>query len=386
MVCNYRRRVAILTNYPADLKSFTGGVETATAGLLEGLQEYQNDFEFHIVALSKEIKKDSQVEKDGFKFHFLAVLYSSVLKPHLPYNIFKAWRKIKEISPDLIHCQDNMALAVASILSGRRRIFTIHGIKKMEAKLWRGREYWSHQSDRILEWFVHRHFKYFIAISPYVLSNLSDHKKRIFNIPNPISKSFLNSNSEVDLSFEKKYILYIGPLVYLKQAHILIEAFIELKKEFADLQLVICGNREDENYYSFLLRLIEKSDAAGITFIEYLSRNEVKEYLKKTLIFVQPSLQENTPMVLAEAMAMGVPVVASNIGGVSYMVENNNTGLLFKSGSVSELMKCVKTLLEDRNLYNRISHRARTKAQRLFQPDRIAQETVKIYKTLLMKN
>ncbi len=374
-----KRRIAILTNYPADLKSFTGGVETATRGLLDGLKRYQDEFEFHIISLSKMVNRDLEINQDGYSFHFLAVPKNPLFKPHLPYNIIKVLLKLKELKPDLIHCQDNMALAVAAILGGYLRIFTIHGIKRMEAKLWKGKEYLSHQMDRILEWYVHRHFKYFIAISPYV-SNLLGNRKMIFNIPNPISKDFFAFHPHPVSNGENRFLLFIGPIVYLKQIHILIQAFIKLKGECSDLKLIICGAPEDEKYYNWLQRMIEKNKTIGITFIEHLPRDELKEYIKKAFALVLPSRQENSPMTIAEAMALGTPVIASCAGGIPYMIEHKKTGLLFKPEDSDGLANCITMLLKDNLLREKIIRNANWVARKMYNPEEVAKKTVKVYK------
>lgn len=378
---NIKKRIAILSNYPFDGKSFTGGVETATEGLLEGLREYQNEFEFYVVSLSNKIVKDKVIERNGFRFVFIAIPQRIFLKPHLPYNIIKVWRKIRDISPDLVHCQDNMALAIASIFSGFPRIFTVHGIKRMEAKLWKGKEYWSHQMDRVLERFVYQFFNKIISISPYV-SKLMTNNKTIFEIPNPLSNKFINIEWMPKYT-NKPYILYIGPLVHIKQPLVLVYAFIEIIKEFPDLQLILCGNREDPEYASKIEKVIQRNNVSGISFLDNLTREEIRNYLAKASVLVLPSLQENSPMVIAEAMCLGVPVIASNVGGIPFMIENKKTGLLFRPGNIAELVNCMKLILRDKVLYNAIRHEAREKARRLYKPENIAGKTIKVYQEAL---
>ncbi len=378
-----KKRIAILTNYPADGKSFTGGVETATEGLLEGLRDYQSDFEFHVVSLSNRVTGNQVIERDGFQFHFIAIPKNPFIRPHLPYNTIKALQKIREISPDLIHCQDNMVLAVASILSGYPRIFTVHGIKGKEAILWRGREYWSHQMDRILERFVHQRTGTIISVSPYV-SKLLNHNKRIFEIPNPLTRLFYNFENLLPDSKEQ-YILYIGPLIHLKQPLILIYAYIELKKDFPNLKLILCGSKEDPKYYNIIKAVIHKNSLTDISFLENLSRKEIRDYLAKAKALVLPSIQENSPMVIAEAMAVGTPIVAARVGGIPYMIEHRKTGFLFESGNIGELANCIKLLLEDQRMYKFIRYEAREKAKRSYQPENIAAKTVAVYRKLMIK-
>ena len=144
-------RIAILTNYPADLTTFTGGVETATDALLEGLRKHQEDFEFHVVSVPQGLTKDIQMEQNGFCFHFLSTPSLPVARPRHLFRVVNGLRKLREISPDLVHCQDNMALALATILSGYPCLFTVHGVKRHEAGKRTGWARWSASADAIIE-------------------------------------------------------------------------------------------------------------------------------------------------------------------------------------------------------------------------------------------
>ncbi len=65
-----KSKIVILSNYPLDLKKIEGGVQAATAGLLEGLSGYQNEFEFHVLNVQN-IRQDYFIDKEGFRYHFL---------------------------------------------------------------------------------------------------------------------------------------------------------------------------------------------------------------------------------------------------------------------------------------------------------------------------
>ena len=68
-----RPRIVLLTEYPADHATFSGGVQTATAGLLEALRPYHGVFELHLVTLSGAIAGDVRERRDGVWFHFLGL-------------------------------------------------------------------------------------------------------------------------------------------------------------------------------------------------------------------------------------------------------------------------------------------------------------------------
>jgi len=214
-----RDKVAILTNYPFDGRTFTGGVETATAGLLEGLAAFSEQFDFHVIALSRDVRSHSVERRDGITFHFLAI---PPVRPHVIPNIINARATVRRLNADLVHCQDNMALAVGAVLARpARKLFTIHGIKGMEAMLWEGPEYWSHSMDAILERWVRKQFDEVITISPYVDRFLPIEVKK-YHVPNPVRRIFFE-NPRTDSG--DKHVLFVGAFTRLKRPMDLLEAF-----------------------------------------------------------------------------------------------------------------------------------------------------------------
>jgi glycosyltransferase involved in cell wall biosynthesis len=375
------QRIAILTNYPSDFVSFRGGVETVTSYLLEGLDGHYPEIEFHVVSLSKAIKKDRHLLRNGFRFHFLAVPAYPLLRPHVPYNIARCLLLLRKIKPDLVHCQDNVALALAAAIGGYPRIFTVHGIRRTEAKLWIGKTYWSHQLDRVIEWFVHRNYRYFVGASPYA-ANLLSRRKRVFILPNPISEQFFAGDPAAGHGANE--ILFIGAIIHLKQVHVLINAYARLNREFRDLRLNICGSKDDTEYYRDLMNATQTNGHARIRFFHDLPSSGIKDLLATAAVFILPSIQENSPMTIAEAMAAGVPVVASRVGGIPYMIEHGKTGLLFSAGDADELAECIKTLLVDKDLALRIRKNARQYALDHYQCRDIARRHIAIYREIMV--
>src|SRR5690349_5459384 len=100
-----RPTIAIVANYPPDHATFTGGVATATAALLEGLKPYQSDFDFHVVSTSTLIHADVRQRHDGFSFHFLSIPDSRVLGPRIVLRMLKTDHELRRIAPDLVHGQ-----------------------------------------------------------------------------------------------------------------------------------------------------------------------------------------------------------------------------------------------------------------------------------------
>ena len=86
-----------------------------------------------------------------------------------------------------------------------------------------------------------------------------------------------------------------------------------------------------------------------------------------------------------EAMAYGKPVVASNVGGIPYVVENGTTGLLFECGNVKELAEKIIVLLRDEELRKKMGEAGRERAKE-FTWDKIAEQTVDLYKEILSEH
>jgi glycosyltransferase involved in cell wall biosynthesis len=97
---------------------------------------------------------------------------------------------------------------------------------------------------------------------------------------------------------------------------------------------------------------------------------------------VFPSIYEAFGIVLLEAMACGKPVVASNVGGIPFVVEEGKTGLLFESGNVEDLADKIVTILKDEELREKMGEAGRERAKE-FTWDKIAERTVEVYKEIL---
>ncbi len=379
-----RRRIALLTNYPADHTTFRGGVETATAALLEGLRGYQDRFEFHVVSCPEGLTEDVAEESNGFFFHFLSVPRHVALRPRLAFRILKAQRALQQIQPDLVHCQDNMALALAACFSGYPRLFTLHGVKRDEAAKRTGWEYWSAQSDALIERYVHRHFDAFICISSYARQVVGA-GETTFAIPNAVSSRFFQMRP-TETAARRPRLLFAGVLAPLKRPADLLDAHVALREPFPDLETVFCGGVEDASYAAAMQRRVKHEKIDGVRFMGRVSQGELAHLLNATTVLVLPSSQENAPMVIAEAMAVGVPVVATRVGGVPDMVKHDETGLLYAAGDVDGLIASVRQLLEDPARYHRMAERSRQVAEATYSSASVARATVGVYQELLRQS
>jgi glycosyltransferase involved in cell wall biosynthesis len=112
-------------------------------------------------------------------------------------------------------------------------------------------------------------------------------------------------------------------------------------------------------------------------------RDDVPELLAASDVFVLFSRSEGLPMSILEAMAAGLPVVASNVGGVPELVADGETGLLVPPGDPQALAAALRRLVENEDLRRRLGARGRERAKELFDLPRFRQAHVALYERLL---
>ncbi len=372
---NRNPRIAILTNYPSDYKSFTGGVETATAGLLEGLSEYQDHYEFQIISFTRDKKAMEAERKDGFTF-FKIITPHNWQRPRLLYKVVKAIHLIDQIQPDLVHSQDSIAWGIAGTLSRKKSLLTIHGVKSQEANKRLGWEKWAASADALFEKRVWHSYKNILCVSSYI-QNLIRNDCYTYLIPNAVRSTFFSVQRRN--SSDKPLLLFVGGLSPLKGPEDLINAHNILRKQFPNLQTIFCGLFETDQYKKRLRSL----SVDGIQFVGLVDEDGLKKWLSIASVLVLPSLQENAPIVISEAMAAGVPVVATKVGGIPEMVEDNKTGYLYPPGDIQQLVMCLGKLLNSHSLAEAFGMRGKDLALTRYHPITVARQTIEVYRTIL---
>ncbi|MBW6486205.1 MAG: glycosyltransferase family 4 protein [Syntrophobacterales bacterium] len=132
----------------------------------------------------------------------------------------------------------------------------------------------------------------------------------------------------------------VGRLTAIKGQDVLIRAFAELKQAGEDVFLVLLGEGERRGELEEMARHLQISDS--VMFLGW--RPEVAAVMASFDIFCLPSLNEGMGKVIVEAMAMGLPVVASNVGGIKDLVRKGENGLLVPPGDATALAKALSLL------------------------------------------
>lgn len=220
----------------------------------------------------------------------------------------------------------------------------------------------------------------FVAISEEIEKELLTEgyeKSRIYRVPNFVDSSVFYPEEKKKTN--DNVIIFSGALDKRKGVEILLEAWKDVQKMFPLWKLLILGDG------SMKTALIMQAERLGITKSTIFAGHvhNVPDHLRNADLFVLPSIQEGLPNSLLEAMACGLPVIASRIGGVVDVVEDGKSGMLFEPGDISGLESAMKRLLGDVDLSRRLGAEARKTISEKFLIERVADEYIKLYKNLL---
>ncbi|HVB34904.1 MAG TPA: glycosyltransferase family 4 protein [Patescibacteria group bacterium] len=206
---------------------------------------------------------------------------------------------------------------------------------------------------------------------------------------------------------EKKRILFVGRIVPEKGPHVLLEAFQKVAGRHPEAELVMVGPKGltpwefvfslsndpllshmaqfyNGNYDSALKTLEPPATPSRVSYVGNLPYPSLHECYKTATVLVCPSIwNEPYGMPVAEAMAAGLPVVATRSGGIPEIVEHEKTGLLVERGDPSSMADAILRLLEDDDLRRSMGRAGRQRVLQHFTWDKTTHNLADLYSELL---
>jgi len=167
---------------------------------------------------------------------------------------------------------------------------------------------------------------------------------------------------------------------------ILIKAFKILTKKYNSVELHIIGDGEQRKELENLASDLNIS--SKVKFWGYVKNEDLPSKLSMMDIFAMPSIRESESFGVAavEASAMGLPVVASNIGGIPEVVLNGKTGFLVKPGDVDELAKYLEILVINENLRKKMGDAGRRFVEEKYDWQKNVSDMEEIYKMVIQRS
>ena len=183
----------------------------------------------------------------------------------------------------------------------------------------------------------------------------------------------------------KKNILFLSRLEFRKGLNYLLNAFLLVKREMPDVRLIVAGSgtRLRRRYERWVRKTGLEND---VVFVGFVSEEDKPRYYKTADVFSVPATgRESQGLILLEAMAMGKPVVATNIGGCKEVVNNGLTGLLIPRANPKKLAKGIIKLLNNTSLMRKMGDAGRQRAEFLFSEKKWVNTHEEIMKNLILK-
>ena len=192
----------------------------------------------------------------------------------------------------------------------------------------------------------------------------------------------------------QKHRIFASSCVYpVKGFHYLLEALAEVVKEYPDTVLAVPGNSflhlerngwlHQDNYHRYLKNLAEHySLTEKIEFLGRQSPEGMKEQYLKANVFVLPSTIENSPNSLGEAMLLGTPCVAADVGGVTTMLAGGREGLTYQSTAPYMLASCMKQVFAMEDKAEAMGRAASEHARITHDPGKNLEDLLGIYREI----
>ncbi len=182
-------------------------------------------------------------------------------------------------------------------------------------------------------------------------------------------------------------VLFVGNLEPRKQVDVLVQAMVEVRRRVPAAELIVVGSGESAGVLDqteHLLRLTRNLDLmTAVHFVGRVADQQLLDYYAAADVFALPSSSEAQGIVALEAMACGLPVVASAVGGLLETIEDGRTGLFVPTGDVAALAHGLLALLENGSERQKIAAAARQAVEQDFSWPMAIAATVEVYKEVL---
>ncbi len=165
---------------------------------------------------------------------------------------------------------------------------------------------------------------------------------------------------------------------------LVLRAGLILKEEYGlDFEWNVYGN-VDPSFFEKVTGIT--AARAGITMAGVATAEELVQAISRASMYVHPSYIDNSPNSVCEAQLLGAAVVATNVGGVSSLIDDGETGFLVRSGNAEEIAERVVAMYRNRTLLRKVGHQARAVALKRHDRKAITSSLLDCYRTIIAES
>ena len=289
------------------------------------------------------------LESEGFEVYYASSKKNKILRMlDMIWNTLKYANKVDYV---LIDTYSTINFWYAFIISQLCRLLSVKYITKLHGgnlpnRIKKSRNF----CDMI---FQNAHIN--VAPSNYLFKAFENNGyDKLIYIPNTIELQ--------NYSFKKREsvtpkLLWVRSFAKIYNPTMAVKVLFGLKNEFPQAMLCMVGPVKDESYQE-TVQLIKELEI-DVVFTEKLSKAEWAELSKQYDIFINTTHFDNTPVSVIEAMALGLPVVSTNVGGIPFLLKHQDNALLVPDNDVEKMVYEIKKLLNNPKLARQVSENAR---------------------------
>ncbi|WP_298758798.1 glycosyltransferase family 4 protein [uncultured Psychroserpens sp.] len=293
--------------------------------------------------------------KEGFKVFYASGYNNKILRLlHMVYKVVFYSRKVEKVLIDTYSTQNYYYAFIVSQICRLLKLDYIpilHG-GNLPSRL---------TSHPKMSQKIFKNALYNIAPSAYLKNAFEQHGfKRVIHIPNTLEIKEYNFSIK---EFDMPRLLWVRSFSKLYNPQLAIEVFKSLKHKYPNAKLCMVGPDSDGTFGT--VKDMVKEENLEVRFTGKLKKKEWIELSKDYNIFLNTTNFDNMPLSVIEAMALGLAVVSTNVGGMPYLIKNNHEGYLVKPNDVTQMVNAITTVMNAEETQKVIIKNARDKVEQL---------------------
>ncbi len=369
-------RVALVTNLPVDLDAPRGGVQSTAVAMTRALAE-RTDVKLHVVVVNADVPGDEDRALGRARLHYRTAQRRPVILGALTDQRRIVTGILTELRPDIVHACDTSYFKVGYRASPV--IYHVQGSIHADTLLdgWARRlrsGLWGYLERRGL-----RGADALLLNNPRFAESIRALRADdVYVVDEPVAAEMF----AVEHAPRRQRVLCVGAVCELKNSLALVDAAAKLRERGVRIEVRFAGGI-DEAFAPRLREHVRATDADSLCeFLGYLSRGELLEELASAAVLAHPSLREHAPAAISEALVVGLPVVASHVGGIPFMIDEGQTGFLIDPRDSDQLADRLERLLVDDELRGRMSAAARSAGRVRFSGPAVAERLCEVYRRI----